>query len=252
MTSPPPQWTHPPNNDQRASPPQWSHTSSPHNGHMTSPPSPTKVTCPHPLTLHVRSPDVNNVTDKDVAILLIEINPLYHQGLGLGTIVDLRATVTGRHPVPKVLCQRPLILQQVLGEGLKCGGVPPTMVVYQGDLHPPLGGDEVEGVIVHGLATDGEVLPARQAELVLVVTHPYLVGPVVEVPVGIVEEDVVLFELHKELPLEAVLPVQAVLQVPMVGVVVGGAWRPPVGAVRLEHGEATAYDPRLKYAGNLV
>ena len=195
---------------------------------------------------------MNNVTDKDVAILLVETNPLYHQGLGLGTVVEFVATVTGRHPVPEVLGQRPLVLQQVLGEGLECGGVPPTMVVHQGDLHPPLGGDEVEGVVVHGLAADGEVLPARQAELVLVVTYPYLVGPVVEVPVGRVEEDVVLFELHKELPLEAVLPIHAVLQVPVVGVVVGGAWRPPVGAVRLEHGEATAYDPRLKYAGNLV
>ena len=37
-------------------------------------------------------------------------------------------------------------------------------------LHPPLGGDEVEGVVVHGLAADGEVLPARQAELVLVIS----------------------------------------------------------------------------------
>ena len=34
---------------------------------------------------------MNNVTDKDVAILLVEIN---HKGLGLGTIVEFVATVT--------------------------------------------------------------------------------------------------------------------------------------------------------------
>ena len=126
------------------------------------------------------------------------------------------------------------------------------MVVHQGYLHPPLGGDEVVGVIVHGLAANGEVLPARQAELVLIIPHPNLVGPIVEVPVGGVEEDVVLLQIDKELSLQAVLPVDAVLKVRVVGVVLGGAGGSPKGAICLKHGEPSLCDPSQKHIVNLV
>ena len=98
MTSPPPQWSH------GLTPPQKSQASSPTMVTCLTPP-PTKVSCPYPFTLHVRSPDVNNVTDKDAAILLVEIN---HKGLRLGTIVEFAATVTGHHPVPRAYCAKTL------------------------------------------------------------------------------------------------------------------------------------------------
>ena len=195
---------------------------------------------------------MHNITDKDVAILLVKIYPLLHNGLGHRGVIESVSTVTSSHPIPKVLCQCPLVLQQVLGEGFKGGCIPSPMVVHQGDLHPPLGGDEVVGVIIHGLAADGEVLPARQAELVLIIAHPDLVDPVVEIPVGGVEEDVVLLQLDKELFLQVVLPVDAVFKAPVMGVVLGGAGGSPKGAVRLKHGEPTLRYPSQKYIGDLV
>ena len=73
----------------------------------------------------------------------------------------------------------------------------------------------------------------KQAVLVLIIAHSDLVVSIVEVPVGSVEEVIVLFQLQKILSLEAVLPVDAVFQVPVVGVVVGGAKGSPKGAVHI-------------------
>ena len=126
------------------------------------------------------------------------------------------------------------------------------MVIDQGNKHPPLGGDEVVRVIVHPLPTDREVLPARQAVLVLVVTHGNLIPPLVKVPVGLVEEDIVLFQCHEELPLEACLPVDAVLHVPVVGVVVGGAGATPVRTICLKHGKIDLLHPGEEDVGDLI
>ena len=73
-----------------------------------------------------------------------------------------------------------------------------------------------------------------------------------EVPVRLVEEDVVLFQCHEELPLEACLPVDTVLQVPVVGVVVGGAGATPVRTICLKHGEVDLLHPDEEDVGDLI
>ena len=61
-----------------------------------------------------------------------------------------------------------------------------------------------------------------------------------------------LFQCHEELPLEACLPVDTVLQVPVVGVVVGGAGATPVRTICLKHGEVDLLHPGEEDVGDLI
>ena len=97
-------------------------------------------------------------------------------------------------------------------------------------------------VIVHPLAADSEVLPARQIILPFIVAHSNLVPSLEEVVVWLVDEDVEGLEVSVELHLEAVLVEHRVTVALVVRVGDRRTCLPTIRPVSLNHGQSCPVD----------
>ena len=70
-------------------------------------------------TLHIWSPDVHNVAGYNVTVFLIKIHPFLSHAHCLDVVIETGTSVACSHTVREVLCQSPLILQEVVTHGIK-------------------------------------------------------------------------------------------------------------------------------------
>ena len=110
-----------------------------------------------------------------------------------------------------------------------------SMVLNEWHLHPPLGREVIVGVIKHTLSTNGQILPAGQVELPLIVPHPLLVPSLEEIRIRLIYEDIREFQFLVELHLSEVLLEYGVVVARVVCVGFGVAGLAAIGTVRLQH-----------------
>ena len=80
-----------------------------------------------------------------------------------------------------------------------------SMVLDQWHLHPALGGEMIVSVVIHTLSADGQVLPARQVILVLIIAHPNLIPTLEEIVIWLVYEYIHELKLSIKLHLQSIL-----------------------------------------------
>eukprot|EP00042_Codosiga_hollandica_P050742 m.613556 g.613556 ORF g.613556 m.613556 type:complete len:300 (-) comp58148_c0_seq7:1102-2001(-) len=185
--------------------------------------------------LHIRTTNVNDVTDEDLTISLVKGDPFCNHCLGEIRVVQLIPAIAGGYSSTQVLRKSPLVCLQVFGQGFELSGSSSSMVVDQRNEHPALSWNVMERIVVHALARHHDILPARQAVLILVVSHAGLGAALVEITVRLIDEHIAGAHGRVELRLNLRLPVDGVTKIVVVRMIGGVALITSIGTVSLQH-----------------